>query len=97
MLKEEIFALLDQLLIDQTKYNKFLDYVHTFTKEPRCKKGCLAFIEEIFNLPNVAGKEILALTLASTKLNVTLLKHVASLKITILQMVITMHLRKHVC
>lgn len=67
MLKEEIFALLDQLLIDQTKYNKFLDYVHTFTKEPRCKKGCLAFIEEIFNLPNVGGKEILALTLASTK------------------------------
>ncbi|QYN79992.1 hypothetical protein PQD71_gp099 [Kosakonia phage Kc263] len=67
MQKEEIFALLDQLLIDQTKYNKFLDYVHTFTREPRCKKGCLAFIDEIFNLPNVSGKEVLAITLASTK------------------------------
>lgn len=67
MQKEEIFALLDQLLIDQTKYNKFMDYVQTFTKEPRCKKGCLAFIEEIFNLPNVNGKDVLAITLASTK------------------------------
>lgn len=70
MQKEEIFALLDQLLIDQTKYNKFREYLYTFTKEPRCKKGCLAFIEEIFNLPNVAGKNELAMTLTSCKSDV---------------------------
>lgn len=70
MQKEEIFALLDQLLIDQTKYNKFLDYLFTFTKEQRCKKGCLAFIEEIFNLPNIAGKNELALNLTSGKSDV---------------------------
>lgn len=67
MQKEEIFAIIDQLLIDQDRYNKFLDYWITFTGKSRTKKECLAFIEEIFNLPNVNGKEQLAIRLSSTE------------------------------
>lgn len=67
MQKEEIFAVLDRLIIDQDKYNKFSEYVNTFTNEPRCKKGCLAFIEEVFNLPQIAGRNQLAIQLVSSK------------------------------
>jgi hypothetical protein len=67
MQKEEIFAVLDRLVIDQKQYNKFLEHTDTFTKEPRCKKGCLAFIEEVFNLPEVAGRDQLAICLVSSK------------------------------
>lgn len=67
MQKEEIFAVLDRLYIDQTKYNKFLEYLVTFTKEPRCKKGCLAFIEEVFNLPQIEGRDQLAIRLVASK------------------------------
>jgi hypothetical protein len=67
MQKEDIFALLDQLYIDQSKFNKFMDYLSTFTKEPRCKKGCLEFIVEIYNLPNIVGKDELAIQLLSEK------------------------------
>lgn len=67
MQKEDIFALLDQLYIDQSKYNKFYDYMETFTRVPRCKKGCIEFVEEIFNLPNLAGRDKLAIELLSEK------------------------------
>lgn len=67
MLKEEIFAVLDQLTIDQERFNKFTDYLVTFTSEPRCKKGCIEFVGEIFNLPQVDGKDVLAMQLVSVK------------------------------
>lgn len=67
MQKEEIFAVLDRLYIDQTKYNKFFEYLKTFTNEPRCKKGCLEFLEEIFNLPQIEGRDQLAIRLVSSK------------------------------
>lgn len=67
MQKEEIVALLDQLYLDQEKYNKFIDYVNDFTSRPRCKKGVIGFIEEIFNLPEIAGKNELAIKLLSEK------------------------------
>lgn len=67
MQKEEIFAVLDRLYIDQTKYNKFFEYLMTFTNEPRCKKGCLAFIEEVFNLPQIEGRDQLAIRLVASK------------------------------
>lgn len=67
MQKEEIFAVLDRLYLDQTKYNKFFEYLSTFTREPRCKKGCLAFIEEVFNLPQVEGRDQLAIRLLASK------------------------------
>lgn len=67
MQKEEIFALLDRLYLDQTQYNKFFEYLSTFTREPRCKKGCLAFVEEIFNLPQIEGRDQLAIRLVFSK------------------------------
>lgn len=67
MQKEEIFAVLDRLYIDQSKYNKFIEYLMTFTQEPRCKKGCLTFIEEVFNLPQVEGRDQLAIRLVASK------------------------------
>lgn len=67
MQKEEIFALIDRLYIDQTKYNRFFEYLRDFTLEPRCKKGCLAFVDEVFNTENVSGKNQLAIGLLSSK------------------------------
>lgn len=67
MQKEEIYAVLERLFIDQTKYNRFFEYLKTFTHEPRCKKGCLAFIEEVFNLPQIEGRDELALRLVFGK------------------------------
>lgn len=67
MQKEEIIALLDQLYLDQEKYNKFTDYVSDFVSQPRCKKGIISFIEDIFNLPEIAGKNQLAIQLLSSK------------------------------
>lgn len=67
MQKEEIFAVLDRLYIDQTKYNKFFEYLFTFTNEPRCKKGCLEFLEEVFNLPQIEGRDQLAIRLVASK------------------------------
>lgn len=67
MQKEEIFALIDRLYLDQTQYNKFFEYLDGFTQEPRCKKGCLAFIEEIFNLPQIEGRDQLAIQLVFSK------------------------------
>lgn len=67
MQKEEIFALLDQLAIDQDKFNKFREYQITFIRQPRCKKGCLEFLTEIFDSENVAGSKELALRLLSVK------------------------------
>lgn len=67
MQKEEIFAVLDRLYIDQSKYNKFFEYLWTFTQEARCKKGCLAYVEEVFNLPQVEGRDQLAIRLVSSK------------------------------
>lgn len=67
MQKEQLFGLIDQLILDQNKYDKFYEYVQTFTSEPRCKKGCIAFVEEIYNLPNIDGKDYLAISLLSEK------------------------------
>lgn len=67
MIKEEIFARLDQLMIDQLKYNKFMDYTRTFTNDIRCKKGCLEFAKDVFNLPQLAGLDELAMRLVSSK------------------------------
>lgn len=67
MQKEELFALLEQLYLDQEKYNKFKDYIIDFTSQPRCKKGCIEFLDEIFNLPQLAGKKELAIQLLSSK------------------------------
>lgn len=67
MQKEEIFAIIDQLIIDQESFNTFKEYTTTFIKDKRCRKGAIAFIEEVFKLPQVAGKEELALELVSEK------------------------------
>lgn len=67
MQKEAIFALLEQLYLDQEKYNKFREYVSDFISRPRCKKGCMDFLEEVFNLPQIEGKEELAMKLLTSK------------------------------
>lgn len=67
MQKEELFALLDQLLIDQDKFNKFREYLFTFVRAPRCKKGCVEFAKEIFGTENVAGLKELSITMLSEK------------------------------
>lgn len=67
MQKETIYALIDQLTIDQERYNKFREYVTTFVKDKRCRKGVISFVEEVFNLPQIAGKDVLALTLITEK------------------------------
>lgn len=67
MQKQELYALIDRLYLDQEKYNKFIDYTFSFTRQPRCKKGGIAFVEEVFNLPEIAGKDELAIRLLSEK------------------------------
>lgn len=67
MQKEEIFALIDQLTIDTLNYNKFKDYTLTFVHDKRCRAGVLAFIEEVFNLPQISGRDELALELITEK------------------------------
>lgn len=67
MVKEELYAKLDQLLIDQMKYNTFCEYTRTFTDDIRCKKGCLEFTKEVFNLPQLDGLDELGMRLVSSK------------------------------
>lgn len=67
MQKEEILALIDRLYLDQSKHNRFLEYLESFLNEPRCKKGCLGFINELFNLPDLAGRNELAMRLTVAK------------------------------
>ncbi|AEV89540.1 hypothetical protein OBP_103 [Pseudomonas phage OBP] len=67
MQKEDLYALIDQLTIDQERYNKFKDYTLTFVRDKRCRKGALAFVEEVFNLPQISGRDELALRLFSEK------------------------------
>lgn len=67
MQKEEVLALIDRLYLDQNKYNRFLEYLDTFMGEPRCKKGCIAFVKEVFNDKEVEGLNLLAMKLTSTK------------------------------
>lgn len=67
MQKEEVLALIDRLYLDQNKYNRFLEYLDTFLGEPRCKKGCIAFVKEVFNDKEVEGLNLLAMKLTSTK------------------------------
>lgn len=67
MEKQEIIALIERLCGDQEKYNKFVQYVEDFTSRRRCKKGILAFIEEIFNAPELAGTKELAIQLLGEK------------------------------
>jgi len=67
MQKEEVLALISRLYLDQSKYNRFLEYLDGFLSEPRCKKGCVAFIKEVFNSENVAGLDVLSLKLTSAK------------------------------
>lgn len=67
MQKQEIIALIERLYNDQEKYNKFVSYTRDFTSHPRCKKGVISFVEEIFNLPEIAGKDQLAITLLTDK------------------------------
>lgn len=74
MQKEEIAAQLDQLYMDQDKYNKFVEHTNDFTSRPRCKKGAIAFVEDVFNLPEIAGKSELAIQLLSEKTTVNTMK-----------------------
>lgn len=67
MIKEEILALIDQLQIDQAKFNKFREYLITFVRQPRCKKGCVEFLYEIFNTENIEGSKELAISLLTPK------------------------------
>lgn len=67
MEKQEIIALIERLCGDQEKYNKFVQYTEDFTSRRRCKKGILAFIEEIFNAPELAGTKELAIQLFGEK------------------------------
>lgn len=70
MQKQEIIALIERLYSDQEKYNKFRTYTLDFFTHPRCKKGIISFVEEIFNLPEIAGKDQLAIELLSAKTRV---------------------------
>lgn len=67
MIKEELLALLDQLQIDQAKFEKFREYVITFIRQPRCKKGCIEFLHEVFNTDNIEGSKELAIGLLTPK------------------------------
>lgn len=67
MIKEELFAKIDQLTIDQSKYCAFREYLRSFVGEPRCKKGCIEFAKEIYNLPQIAGLDQFAMSLVVGK------------------------------
>lgn len=67
MQKQEIIALIERLCGDQEKYNKFVEYSNDFTARPRCKKGIITFVEDIFNAPELEGKKELAIRLLSGK------------------------------
>lgn len=67
MLKEEIFALIDQLSIDQEAYDKFYDYVYDFCSRPRCKKGCIEFVNGLYQSGNIEGFNEIAITLLTDK------------------------------
>lgn len=70
MQKQEIIALIERLYSDQEKYNKFITYAQDFFEHRRCKKGILSFVEELFNLPEIAGKDQLAIELLTDKTRV---------------------------
>uniref|UniRef100_A0AAU8L0Q9 Uncharacterized protein n=1 Tax=Pantoea phage Survivor TaxID=3232176 RepID=A0AAU8L0Q9_9CAUD len=67
MLKEEIFSLIENLAIDQDKYNKFKEYVMEFTRGERCKKGVLEFVHDLYNSKTVEGLGELAIGLYTEK------------------------------
>lgn len=47
MVKQELIKTLEKIRIAQTVQNKFLEYYTDFTSEPRCKKGCLEFLDSL--------------------------------------------------
>lgn len=67
MLKEDIIGQVEVLAADQEKYNKFKDYIIEFTLQPRCKKGVLEFLHDLYNSKNVAGLKEMAIELFTDK------------------------------
>ena len=49
IVKEEIVALIEELRIKQATAKKFIDHYTVFLKEPRCKKGIVEFLDELFS------------------------------------------------
>lgn len=67
MLKEELFNQIETLAGDQEKYDKFKEYVLEFSSFPRCKKGVLEFVRDLYNSQNVEGLSELAIELLTDK------------------------------
>lgn len=67
MLKEDIIGQVEVLAADQEKYNKFKEYVLDFSRVPRCKKGVLEFLDDLYNSKNVAGLQEMAIELLTDK------------------------------
>lgn len=67
MLKDELISKIDTLAVDQEKYNKFKEYVLEFSEHPRCKKGVLEFVRDLYNSQNVEGLGELAIGLFTDK------------------------------
>lgn len=67
MLKDELISKIDTLAVDQEKYDKFKSYVLEFSEHPRCKKGVLEFIRDLYSSQNVEGLGELAIELLTDK------------------------------
>lgn len=67
MLKEEIISKIELLAEDQEKYEKFKDYILEFSNTPRCKKGVLEFVRDLYNSQNVEGLSEMAIELFTDK------------------------------
>lgn len=48
IVKEEIIALVEELRIKQDAADKFVEHYTSFLKDPRCKKGIIEFLNELF-------------------------------------------------
>lgn len=67
MLKEDIITQLETLAADQEKFDRFKDYISEFSSQPRCKKGVLEFVRDLFNSKNVEGLNEMAIELLTDK------------------------------
>lgn len=50
MKREEIIALAEKMMQGQKALEKYVEHYTTFLKEPRCKKGIIEFLAELFNM-----------------------------------------------
>lgn len=67
MLKEELISKIETLAEDQEKYEKFKDYILEFSNSPRCKKGVLEFVRDLYNSEHIEGLGEMAIELFTDK------------------------------